>query len=150
MRACGGTNRKETKMTVLEALMAAGLFVAPQPVYQVKPPSADVYWVPPKPVDWPDPSECKVSVCGLIPNVYDPDAKVVVTTKEPPVFGKIPGDVVGGPLPSELRRFNDELATVPGAFVGAMKEDKPGLKELAEPIPLPRPQPPTTEGKGGE
>ena len=124
-------------MTVLEALIAAGLFVAPQSAGGNPP---EVYW--------PDPSECKVSVCGLVPNIYDPDAKVVVTTKEPPVFGKIPGDVVGGPLPSELRRFDEELATIPGAFDGAMKEDKPELKDLI--VPLPRPKPLTTEGKGGE
>ena len=127
-------------MTVLEALMAAGLFVAP--VGDVK---------------WPEGMDCGISVkpgetlsCDklggtLVPNVYDPTAQSVPTSKEPPVETKIPGDIAGGPLPSELRRFNDELATIPGAFDGAMKEDKPDLKDLA--VPLPRPKPLTTEGK---
>jgi hypothetical protein len=80
-------------MTVLEALMAAGLFVAPQ-----------------GPVTWPDPTEC------IAPT---PDGKTI-----------------------KCRNFNDELATIPNAFDGAMKEDRPSLNDMAKP--------PTTEGEEGE
>jgi hypothetical protein len=66
-------------MTVLEALMAAGLFVAPQ-----------------GPIVWPDP-------------------------------------------PRE-RTFADELATIPGAFDAAMKQDRPDIADMIKP---------STEGRGG-
>ena len=115
-------------MTALEALMIAGLYVVPQTY------------------DWTDPGKCLIpteqgnviscsSFGGFVPNVHDPHARAVTTTRE---LGVMPGMIQGAApiLRPELlreRTFADELATIPGAFDGAMREDQPGLADMAVP-----------------
>ena len=123
-------------MTALEALMAAGLFVAPQGQFH-----------------WADPTQCvipteqgKTMLCsdfgGFVPNVHDENARAVTTTRElGPMPGMIPGAaLILSPDLVRPRNFNDELATIPGAFDGAMREDKPAITDLVKP---------STEGTGG-